>query len=168
MISKSGFIDLGIDRRAQSLNSERARILLDQSVEDYDAENSIAMLSELDNYDRLSATFRFETGSRQLTPRGLLNIEALTEYLEDQPAGTKVKLVGFADSVGTVANNTVLSRGRAEQVLATLLEFAGDRLSGIGLTATGYGEAAPVGCNISDNGRRLNRRVEVWIEKAAS
>ncbi|PJI91639.1 phosphate transport system substrate-binding protein [Yoonia maricola] len=164
VISKAGFIDLGIDRRQQSLDSERAKILVDRDIEEYDAENSLAMLSELENYDRLSATFRFETGSRQLTPRGLLNIEVLTEYLEDQPEGTKVKLVGFADSVGNIANNTVLSRGRAERVLETLQDFAEDRLSGIELTATGYGEAAPVGCNISDNGRRLNRRVEVWIE----
>jgi len=31
------------------------------------------------------------------------------------------------------------------------------------MTTSGYGEVAPSACNVSDRGRGINRRVEVWI-----
>ncbi len=168
VVAKAGFIDLGVARRSQSSDSQRVRSLLNADIDPTEAAAVQQMLGQMIDYDRLSTTFRFDTGSANLTPRGVLNIERLTKYLEDQPAGTQVQFVGFADSVGKSSNNQVLSVGRAERVLAEMQAFAGDRLAGIDMVATGYSEAAPVGCNISENGRRVNRRVEVWISKATT
>ena len=72
--------------------------------------------------------------------------------------------VGFTDDVGAFDSNRQLSFGRAEQVMAELQNFAGDRLAGIEMASTGFGEIAPTACNTSDNERRINRRVEVWIK----
>lgn len=163
VISKAGFIDLGVDRRAQTMNSDRARQLLDPNVDAYEGGIMRQMMAQMVDYDRLSTTFRFRTGSSSLDPRGLLNMERLADYLEKQPAGTNVLFVGFTDEIGAFDSNRDLSIGRAQQVLATMQDFAGDRLGNIEFSATGFGEVAPSACNSSENGRRINRRVEVWI-----
>lgn len=163
VIAKAGFIDLGVGRRAQSANGDRARQLLDANADTYESGLMQDMLSQMVGYDRLSTTFRFRTGSASLDPRGLLNMQRLADYLADQPAGINVLFVGFTDDVGAFDSNRDLSVGRAQQVLATMRDFAGDRLSNVQMSATGFGEVAPTACNNSDNGRRINRRVEVWI-----
>jgi phosphate transport system substrate-binding protein len=166
VITKAGFIDLSIARQQQTTDSDRAKQLINQNVDAFEDGVMGEMLTQMAAYDRLSATFRFRTGSSRLDTRGLLNLERLANYLQDQPDGTKVLLVGFTDDVGAFDSNRQLSVGRAQQVLDTLQDFAGDRLGGISLEATGYGEVAPSACNTTENGRAINRRVEIWIESA--
>jgi phosphate transport system substrate-binding protein len=166
VIGKAGFIDLGVDRRAQPLDGDRAKQLLDPSVDDYEGGIMRGMLSQMVDYDRLSTTFRFRTGSSNLDPRGRLNRSRLADYLETQPDGTNVLFVGFTDDVGPFDSNQNLSKGRAQQVMAELRSYAGDRLTGVEMDASGYGEVAPSACNTSENGRGINRRVEVWIQSA--
>ena len=75
--------------------------------------------------------------------------------------------VGFTDSVGAFQSNRGLSERRAQQVLEELQAVAGDRIADIELASTGYGEVSPSACNVSEEGRRINRRVEVWISNQA-
>lgn len=166
VIVKAGFIDLGVDRRAQPIDSDRARMLLDPTAGTLEGEFMRDMLSTMVNFDRLSTTFRFRTGSSQLDERAAIDMARLTDYLSEQPNGTKVKLVGFTDEVGAFESNSILADGRATQVMAELVAYAGDRISGIELDTAAYGEIAPSACNASDTGRAINRRVEVWIEAA--
>ncbi|MEL6681303.1 MAG: phosphate ABC transporter substrate-binding/OmpA family protein [Pseudomonadota bacterium] len=164
VIAKAGFIDLGVDRRAQPLDGARARQLSDPNADAYESRFMREMLSQMVDYDRLSTTFRFRTGSQNLDPRGRLNLARLADYLEEQPAGSRVLFVGFTDDVGAFDSNRELSVGRAEQVMEELQSLAGDRLSTIEMASTGYGEIAPSACNTSSTERRINRRVEVWIQ----
>lgn len=164
VIAKSGFIDLGIKTREQSLDGARARMLLDPSADAYEGGVMREMLSQMVDYDRMSTTFRFRTGSSKLDERGLVDMARLTDYLETVPEGTKVMFVGFTDSVGAFDSNRDLSIGRAQQVMQELASFGGDRLSGIEFDAAGYGEIAPSACNTAEDGRAINRRVEVWIQ----
>ena len=166
VIAKAGFIDLGIDRRPQMIDGARAAQLSDSSADAYESGFMREMLLEMVNYDRLSTTFRFRTGSQELDLRGRLNLERLADYLETQPSGTEVLFAGFTDSVGAFDSNRSLSVGRADQVMAELQNYAGSRLSGISMSTTGYGEIAPSACNTSDNERQINRRVEVWIKSS--
>jgi phosphate transport system substrate-binding protein len=166
VIAKAGFIDLGIDRRGQTLDSGRAHALLSPDVDAYEAGFMREMLSQMVDYDRLSTTFRFRTGSQNLDERGMLNLERLTDYLETQPEGTKVLFVGFTDDVGAFDSNRALSQSRAAQVRAELQNLAGERLAGIEMDTSGYGEISPSACNNTENERQINRRVEVWIEAA--
>lgn len=168
VIGKSGFIDLGILRRSQDLTDDRARAL-SAEVAAYDAgfESEVAreMLDKMSDYDRLSTTFRFATGSSRLDERGKLDLQRLIEYLERVPEGTEVTFVGFTDDVGAFEANRRLSFGRAGSVLDEVREAAGSRLDHVRMNTAGFGEVAPSACNISDRGRAINRRVEVWIDK---
>ena len=164
VIAKSGFIDLGIMRKSQDLNGPRARMLLDPEVDAFEGGVMREMLAEMVAYDRLSTTFRFRTGSSRLDERGAIDMPRLINYLEGMPEGTRVLFVGFTDDVGGFANNRRLSIARAQKVAADIGALAGDRLSGIRIAATGFGEIAPSTCNTTEVGRAVNRRVEVWID----
>ncbi len=168
VISKAGFIDLGIKSRAQPLDGDRARALLDPAVDAYEGGVMREMLSAMTDYDRLSTTFRFRTGSSRLDERGRIDMERLIDFLKEQPEGTKVKMVGFTDSVGAFESNRALSKGRAGEVLKSLQETAAGQLDHIELAHAGFGEIAPTACNTDENGRSINRRVEVWMEAAGS
>ena len=124
------------------------------------------MLALMADHDRLSTTFRFRTGSSKLDERAVIDMERLTTYLESQGPGTRIKLVGFTDSVGAFQSNQILAEGRASQVMAELAAYAGDRLADVEMSTAAFGEIAPSACNVSDSGRAINRRVEVWIQAA--
>ncbi|MEO1537780.1 MAG: phosphate ABC transporter substrate-binding/OmpA family protein [Pseudomonadota bacterium] len=171
VIGKSGFIDLGITVRDQGPNGPRAQALQAEAAA-YDAgfEAGVMqeMLAEMGDYDRLSTTFRFRTGSSRLDERGRVDLERLVSYLENVPSGSEVKLVGFTDSVGAFEANRRLSFGRADAVLEELRSEAGGRLDHITMQTGGYGEVAPSACNVTDRGKAINRRVEVWISKGSA
>ena len=166
LIGKSGFIDLGIVRRAQDEADPRRAALAD-AVARYDVgfegEAMKEMLETMGQFDRLSTTFRFGTGSSRIDERGRLDMSRLIDYLANSKPGTKATFVGFTDDVGAFDSNKLLAEQRAAAVLEEFRSAAGDRLNGIQLTATGFGEIAPSACNVSDRGRSINRRVEVWI-----
>ena len=168
VIGKSGFIDLGIQVREQGPNDPRAKMLIAEAAA-YDAgfEAGVMqeMIAEMGDYNRLSTTFRFRTGSSRLDERGRLDLERLVSYLERVPAGTEVKFVGFTDSVGAFEANRNLSFGRADAVLDEVRAAAGGSLDHVQFATTGYGEVAPSACNVTDRGKAINRRVEVWISK---
>lgn len=166
VIGKSGFIDLGILRRTQGEDSARARAMIaEASAYDagYETEIMQEMLGEMGDYDRLSTTFRFRTGSSKIDERGRLDMQRLIDLLEDAPSGTEVSFVGFTDSVGAFDANRRLSLSRASAVLDEVERVAGDRLAHVNMKTAGYGEVAPSACNVSDRGKAINRRVEVWI-----
>ena len=166
IVRKSGFIDLGVSRRAQFLDSPRAKQLLESTDDQFEANFMQQLLSQMPDYDRLSTTFRFRTGSQRLTPRGEVNLTRLIDYLQNQPAGTEILIVGFTDSVGAFTSNMELAEERAERVLQELQSTANGALAEIKMDAIGYGEIAPTACNTTDDGRAINRRVEVWIRNS--
>ncbi len=168
VIGKSGFIDLGILRRSQAEGDARRAALTNEMTRyDIGFEGEVIgdMLEQMDNYDRLSTTFRFRTGSSRIDERGRLDMERLIDYLEDAPAGTELTFVGFTDDVGAFEGNRQLAMQRAEAVLEEVRAVAGDRLNNITMSTTGYGEIAPSACNVTERGRAINRRVEVWVSK---
>ena len=108
---------------------------------------------------RLSITFRFQSGRSELDSRAIRDINRLAEFVDSgKSRGRHIALLGFSDSRGTPARNATLARERAEQVAKTLRQ----RDVNPEIVA-GYGAAAPVACNTSDEGLEKNRRVEVWL-----
>jgi phosphate transport system substrate-binding protein len=165
VVAKAGFIGLGIDRREQSMSDDRAQLIERAQVDSYERGIGRDMLDQMVQYDRLSTTFRFRTGSSRLDERGQVDLERLVEYLQNVAEGAQVQLVGFTDSVGSFDANLALSRDRSQQILEDVQITAGDRLSGLSFAASGYSEISPAACNSTDAGRRINRRVEVWIKE---
>lgn len=171
VIGKSGFIDLGILRRTQdAADARHANLTAEAARYDIGFEGEVIneMLTDMAANDRLSTTFRFRTGSSRIDERGRLDMERLIAHLDDAPAGTEVTFVGFTDDVGAFDGNRQLAVQRATAVIEEIQAVAEGRLDNITMLAKGYGEVAPSACNISERGRGINRRVEVWISNAAA
>ena len=106
----------------------------------------------------------FDFGSSGLRSEASTTLSNLATVLKDSKA-PKVQVQGHTDSISDDASNQTLSEQRAKAVT--------DALTSNGVTATiesvGYGETRPVAPNEnsdgSDNpaGRRLNRRVEIFV-----
>jgi outer membrane protein OmpA-like peptidoglycan-associated protein len=92
----------------------------------------------------------------------LPSLDRIAAFLEDKPALT-VRVEGHTDSSGSAENNRDLSRQRAEAVMQALIErgVAAQRIS-----AEGLGEERPIADNDTEQGRRANRRVEVYAIRA--
>jgi phosphate transport system substrate-binding protein len=109
--------------------------------------------------ERLSLNFRFRPGSNALDNKALADLDRVAGFLSS-PGRSRggIVLCGFADSVGTSDTNRALSVSRASLVAD---EF---RQRGIDPAAvSGFGAAAPVASNDTEDGRQKNRRVEVWL-----
>ena len=106
----------------------------------------------------------FDFGSSELRGEASTTLTNLATVIKDSKA-PKVQVQGHTDSVSDDASNQTLSEQRAKAVT--------EALTSNGVTASiesvGYGETKPVAPNEnsdgSDNpaGRRLNRRVEVFV-----
>jgi outer membrane protein OmpA-like peptidoglycan-associated protein len=73
---------------------------------------------------------------------------------------TNILLEGHTDDTGTEEYNLELSRLRSQSVANFLAE---DGVLASRFTIMGYGESQPIADNATDEGRALNRRVEVAI-----
>jgi len=124
------------------------------------------MVTDMLSSDRLSTTFRFRTGSSRLDTRGQADIGRLAaELMNPSHAGKIVQLIGFTDSIGDPNLNKQLSENRAIQIRDALLSNNPELNDRVSLTVAGYGEVSPLGCNETNQGRLINRRVEVWIKE---
>jgi outer membrane protein OmpA-like peptidoglycan-associated protein len=100
---------------------------------------------------------QFETGSSTILEVSYSDLDSIVEILLDYPT-IDALVEGHTDDVGDDDANMALSQSRAEAVR--------DYLTGKGvdynrLTAKGYGETDPMASNKKEEGRALNRRVEV-------
>lgn len=73
---------------------------------------------------------------------------------------TDLQVLGHTDNTGTDEYNQTLSVKRASAVDTYL---TGQGVAGSRIATTGYGEADPIATNETEEGRQLNRRVEVVI-----
>ncbi|MEM9797657.1 MAG: phosphate ABC transporter substrate-binding/OmpA family protein [Pseudomonadota bacterium] len=168
-VARAGFIDQSIS--SETINSQGIRVAsaVVNNTEFNDFLQMQDMFGLLLASDRLSTTYRFETGSARLDARGQADIDRLSEILsDDRFANKEVLFVGFTDSVGREDLNQVLSQQRAEQVRRTILDANPALASRIRTRSVGFGEVSPLGCNETDQGRRINRRVEVWVKDIAA
>jgi OmpA-OmpF porin, OOP family len=99
----------------------------------------------------------FDTGKSTIKPDSAQTLDEAAAAL--RVAGTlRVEVAGHTDNVGTPEANLRLSQGRAQAVMAALVErgIKADRL-----TAKGYGQTSPIADNRTEEGRAKNRRVEL-------
>jgi outer membrane protein OmpA-like peptidoglycan-associated protein len=107
----------------------------------------------------------FESGILFETGKAILNQsskDALTKFaqtLKDYP-DTNIMIYGHTYNTGTDAINQPLSEARANAVKRFLLEQGIDSKR---ITTQGMGSTSPVASNDTEEGRRLNRRVEIAI-----
>ncbi len=101
----------------------------------------------------------FETAKSNLQPVAKANIDKLSTIL-NKYKDTNILIEGHTDSDGTEEYNQKLSEARANSVAN---ETKGQGVVGSRITTVGYGESQPVASNDTQEGKRLNRRVEIAI-----
>ncbi|MGQ0619479.1 MAG: OmpA family protein [Panacagrimonas sp.] len=101
----------------------------------------------------------FEFDKSRLTANARTILDGVAAELEAYPE-IEIELGGHTDAKGSDEYNQRLSEQRAASVVKYLKSkgVAADRM-----TSAGYGESQPVADNEADEGRELNRRVELKI-----
>lgn len=100
----------------------------------------------------------FDTGKSLVKTESENALKEIAQYLTENPT-VKVFVVGHTDNVGVFADNMKLSRARGESVKNYL--FSKYKISIDRLTGEGSGSLCPVSSNDTEEGRILNRRVEI-------
>ncbi|WP_247225998.1 phosphate ABC transporter substrate-binding/OmpA family protein [Yoonia sp. F2084L] len=163
LVRKAGFIDLGVIAAPQTANIERAQAQMFDTDDATELRRLRDLIRDLQSTERLSTNFRFALGSSRLDVRSQADVRRIADYIiAERPS--EVIFAGFTDSIGSFSTNQVLSDNRSATVRATVLaRLPADVRNQVRLTSVGYSELEPAACNDADSGRRVNRRVEVWV-----
>ncbi len=123
-----------------------------------DARTSRSLGKQLDAAGKIDLYgIHFDTDKATLRPESTTVLEQVLALLQER-TDLQVVIAGHTDAEGDDAHNLALSQRRAKAVV--------DWLTGHGITATrmraeGHGESTPIASNATQEGRALNRRVEI-------
>ena len=105
----------------------------------------------------------FAFDSAKLDPADEDKLATVVSRLKNEAPDAKLTITGHTDSVGADAYNQKLSERRA-QAVADYLVSNGIPASSI-VSVGGAGESQPVADNSTKDGRAMNRRVEIQIDR---
>jgi chemotaxis protein MotB len=116
---------------------------------------------------RLADNIVFESGDARVRGPAVALIHALAPELKDREVDVRVE--GHTDdhpiSTARFPSNWELSTARATAVIAKL---AGEGIPPNRLAASGYAEFHPIAPNTTEEGRKLNRRVDLVVAVSAA
>ncbi|MCB0742649.1 MAG: OmpA family protein, partial [Ignavibacteriae bacterium] len=98
----------------------------------------------------------FASGSAELTPESEKMLQRVLNTLNAYP-NMNVEIRGYTDNVGRASSNLKLSQRRADSVRFWLINKG---VNPQRIAANGYGAQNPIADNNTNEGRRLNRRIE--------
>jgi outer membrane protein OmpA-like peptidoglycan-associated protein len=107
----------------------------------------------------VSTTLLFFNNHFSLSPKYQHRLEKIVKRVTQDCKGT-IQVDGFASTTGTFLYNAKLSEKRAKFVRNFLENHGVDSMR---IKVHGYGETRPVATNATEDGRRLNRRVEFTV-----
>lgn len=165
VVRRSGFIDPGAVPIALSDQGQRFANAIALAGPETSLEDLQRMVELMKTRTRLSTTFRFEEGATQLDAQsrsGLLNLAQ--DIRDGRYAGRELTFIGFSDGRGPANANRELSLERAVAVERALRAVLGGWSGTVNLRTEAFGEALPMGCDDTIWGRKLNRRVELWVD----
>ena len=160
-------------RKAEGGRETYAAVLVSKSNDDIYAQLVVAVVGAMENKmvdaGAMAKGLRekghialygiyFDTDKAVIKPESRPTLNEIAKLLQAQPQLT-VFIVGHTDSQGTYEYNADLSRKRAEAVAAELAKS--HKIATTRLKTAGVGFLAPIGSNATDDGRALNRRVEL-------
>lgn len=103
----------------------------------------------------------FRQSSAELLPESYVELDKVIDFMRVNPS-VSIELGGHTDNTGKTKLNLKLSRSRVDRVKYYLVSkgIEGSRINGVG-----YGGSRPIASNKTDEGRKMNRRVEFKIIK---
>lgn len=162
VVRDADFVDQTIEFEDTALKEKWLNDVLatrDRRVPDQLLQN---MLQAARSTQRASVVFRFASGSSELDNKALQDVQRVARLLNSQAFRNRPwYLVGFADALGGFRSNQRLSHERAVTVARAL---ASEGVSVPHDRIFGFSWLTPVACNDDDEGRALNRRVELWFD----
>lgn len=151
-------MERGVDQLIEELKAGFGRPGLDLT------KNVEAILTPEGIRIRVGGDLLFASGEAELSPRARQVLLSLADFLNS--VSNDIVVEGHTDNVPLrgrrFASNWELSVARATNVVKYL---AGMGIAQRRLSATGYGETRPIRSNDTEEGRALNRRVEILIVK---
>jgi len=112
---------------------------------------------EIRNFNNIYFAYKVN----EIPKKSKSELRSVRNYLVSNPS-YKIRVIGYADSIGPEAYNDKLSLKRAESVAKYLLSLGVPESQVI---VDGKGEINPLGDNGNKKGRSLNRRAELVPEK---
>jgi outer membrane protein OmpA-like peptidoglycan-associated protein len=106
---------------------------------------------------RVNEALKFEFDDATVPSGAKEDLATLANHLKSENAG-RIRIEGYADSMGSEQYNLALSRRRA-QAVATEIRNGGFR----NIEIKAMGESNPIASNDTDSGRAENRRVNVGV-----
>jgi outer membrane protein OmpA-like peptidoglycan-associated protein len=105
----------------------------------------------------------FEFNSSRLTATDKERLNTVATRLKQEAPSARLTVTGHTDSVGSDKYNQKLSEHRAHAVTDYLIESGVPRASFV--SVVGAGETQPVADNATAEGRAMNRRTEIKIQR---
>ena len=103
----------------------------------------------------------FDVNKYDLKPASQVELGEVIRLLKENPT-VSIQISGHTDSVGTAADNLLLSENRAKAVVNYLKS---NGIDGKRLFFKGFGDTQPVSTNDTEEGRAKNRRTELKVMK---
>jgi len=100
----------------------------------------------------------FDVAKSTIKPESDVALKQIADYLNKFPE-VKIIIVGHTDITGSFQSNITLSKERAESIKTYLI--TNGKIDKSRLQSDGVGPLCPVSTNSTDDGRKLNRRVEI-------
>lgn len=132
--------------------------LFDQPKNEYIVSKKVSFL-DINKVMIISNDILFDFNRSDIKPVYYKNLKNLTKFLKLRNS-IKISINGHTDNIGSDSYNLGLSLERANSVMKFLIS------SGISyerLTVNGYGKSRPIAPNDTEQGRQLNRRIEIVI-----
>jgi phosphate transport system substrate-binding protein len=160
-VAEAGFVDQSVEMEDPQLEAKWIETAMGRTEPRTPATALSDLVEDMRRVTRTSVNFRFAKGGFELDAKARLDAGRVARFLRSpETSGKPWYLVGFADATGDYASNLALS-GRRAGAVANALRSLGVRVEKANIIPRGW--VAPIACNSDEQGRALNRRVELWI-----
>jgi outer membrane protein OmpA-like peptidoglycan-associated protein len=100
----------------------------------------------------------FPAGKTEIPNSSQVYLFPILKKLKENPS-FKIRICGYTDNVGEYSDNIKTSQKRADAVKDYLVSKG---INGARITTTGFGPNKPIADNRTENGRKANRRIEIY------
>jgi OOP family OmpA-OmpF porin len=146
-----------------AMAAAKQEIASNQASIDEVAQSTEKRFSELGDFvEKGQHTVYFGTGDYSISSDDKQALADLAKQAVAYQKGYVIQVAAFADSVGTASSNQVLSKERAQAVVAYLLQECSVPVGRI-VSPGAMGETNPAASNETTSGRSENRRAEVKL-----